>query len=214
MNQTPFEKYVSLGRFEGAIEQRERRHLKLAEAMLKAGGRKMYLADMFWIAVMQRSLALCSGIFGLVKDWNYVCAGSLMRLQLDNLMRCYLVSCTPKGQDFIKPIFEGKRLNKEKDHEGKKLTDRRLRELCAEAYPWLDKVYEETSKLIHLSEKHFSISVVRLDDAERSITYRIAARQEHWPENEIDELLGALIVATDAILDICEGWIKLKNQSS
>ncbi len=214
MNQTPFEKYASLGKFEEAMEHLEQRHLKLAESMFKAGGRKMYLVDMFWVAVIQRSLALCSGIFGLARDWNYMCAGSLMRLQLDSLMRCYFVSCTPKGPDFIKLIFKGKRLNKEKDHDGKKLTDRRLRELCAEAYPWLDKVYEETCELIHFSDKHFYLSIVKPDDNDRSVVYSVNARQEQWPEDSIKELLSCLVFATDAILDICEGWIKLKNQSS
>jgi hypothetical protein len=59
-------------------------HLSLLMKMLRADGGKMFTLDMLAAAAVKRSMALCSAFALLVRAQNYVCAASLLRLQLDS----------------------------------------------------------------------------------------------------------------------------------
>src|SRR5437867_7535547 len=78
------------------------------------------------------------------------------------------VSCAYRTPTrYASAILDGQRLQKVRDHEGQPLTDERLREYARPDFPWVDDLYRDSSALVHLSAKHWYITIAKTDDAER-----------------------------------------------
>ena len=98
-----------------------------------------------------------------------------------------------------------------KDKNGKKLTDAKLRDYARDLFPWIDEVYENASKLIHLSEKHFFLTIEKMSKNERAMTLCIREGNPNLAESEYLNLIHSLIVITEYILEIAKGWLLTKK---
>ena len=65
----------------------EKTQLELAKNMIEAYGGSMYAIDLFISGALNRSLALSDGFKGLVKSKNLICAGAILRLQVDTAIK-------------------------------------------------------------------------------------------------------------------------------
>ncbi len=174
----------------------------------------LYTSDIFFIGVMNRSINLIDAILVLTDRWNFVAAGPLIRLHLDTLL-CLSYLRTIRNHDaFLIQILQGKRMNKIKDEEGEWLTDARLRGYAKSVFPQVDNVYQETSKLIHFSDKHVFTCIEALDDKGRTAGFSIGKGSSRWSEKDILTLLECAIAITDAILAVSRGWVLEKAQMS
>ncbi len=136
------------------IEALTNLHLSLLSEMLKADGGKMFSLDILASAAVKRSMSLCAGFSLLVRDKNYTCAASLLRLQLDSCLRFFAAFIVERPHDFAHAVLQGTPVRKIKDRTGQFMTDRYLVESLGKKYVWMPRVYDATSGFIHLSEKH------------------------------------------------------------
>jgi len=213
MKQKPTDKYPKLQTRYEVIEKQKRAHFELVRKSLTADGSNIYLKDLLIVAVLKRSLDLLDGIICLTNRWNFVAAAPLLRLQLDNLLKLSYIARCKKADELIKAVLEGESFQKLKDSEGKLLFDSRLRDYARPLYPWLDRVYEETSKLIHLSDKHCFLPIISVDNKARTTTTFVGVGIPNWPGSEIDNFLNAVSCATDALLKVVLGWVISKGHT-
>jgi hypothetical protein len=191
------------------IEGLRSRHLSLAERMLEADGSKMFSLDLLALAVINRSLSLCVGFVSLVRAENYLCAASLVRLQLDSCLRFFAANLVDDPHAFSASVLKGIPVRKIKDRSGNPMTDRYLVEALSSKYPWMPGVYRATSGFIHLSERHiFSIIRDLQDDGKLSLF--VGDGGEDVPQGLWLEMADGFLAATDAQFEFLEGWVFTK----
>jgi hypothetical protein len=208
---TPFERYPQLSKHQRVVEEQKTSHIEIGHRLMSAGGGPLHIVDLVMMGVIKRSLDLVGGAIVLVEQWNFTAAAPILRLQLDNILKLVYLGHAPDAGLVAKEILSGKRFDKLKDRDNQRLTDARLREYAKPIYPWIDSVYEQTSKMIHFSDKHCFMIAKAVNDETRTVEFAIEEGLPDWPEVELDEFLHALTFSTDALLKVIEGWIQAKN---
>ncbi|WP_052263443.1 hypothetical protein [Geobacter pickeringii] len=186
-------------------------HLKLGEKMLLAYGGALYPLDILANAVLKRSMALITGFTSLVEQRNYVCAAPLLRLQLDNCIRFYGAFIVKNPHEYAERILKGTPVKKMKDRNDKLMHDAHLVEMMSEKYPWVKRVYKESSGFIHLSDKHIFCTFTEPKEEENSVGICIGATDENMPEKIWEEVIDAFIEATQVLFAHIQGWIITKE---
>jgi hypothetical protein len=194
------------------IRQFEERFLDFGMRMLSAYGGKLYPLDLLALGAVKRSMSLCHGFLQLIEDYNFTCAGALLRMQLDNALRFYAAFLVSDPHEFASHVIKGASIRKYRDRSGILLTDKHLVEELAKEYSWVKKVYDETSKLIHLTEKHIFITLRPDEEKERSVKIEFGALDKHIPEEAYLESTEAFIAATEVLFIYLEGWVFTKDK--
>lgn len=122
----PSELYPHVAECEKGLNDLIREIINVGKEMFPVG-KGLYMADIFLMGVMNRSINLIDAILVLTGHWNFVAAGPLIRIHLDTLLHLSYLRTIKDHDAFIIQILEGKQVNKIKDEEGEKLTDARLR---------------------------------------------------------------------------------------
>jgi hypothetical protein len=212
MAETPIEKYPGLEPYLETLKRLRKDHYPITAEMLSVANGDMFATDFVMLGILNRSINLLDGITCLLERWNFTAAVPLLRLQLDSLLRlCYLASLTDVEEVSIR-IIKGKSFLSIKDKEGQKLTDVRLRKYASNKYPWVDNIYKETSKMIHLSDKHCFLATDSIDEEERSVTFCIGEGDHRWSEPEIAKFLATMGKVTKALLEHIVGWTVNKQR--
>jgi hypothetical protein len=185
-------------------------HLSLAKRVLQADGSKMFSLDLLASAVINRSLSLCSGFASLVRDENYLCAASLVRLQLDSCLRFFAAYIVDDPHDFAASVLKGIPIRKMKDRNGKPMTDRYLVEALSPKYPWMPSVYTATSGFIHLSERHI-FSTIRDVQDDGKLPLFVGNGGADVPQSLWLEMADGFLAVTDAQFEFLEGWVFTKS---
>jgi hypothetical protein len=86
-------------------------------------------------------------------------AASLLRLQLDTVLRLYALFWVADPEDFATKVFNGISVNKLKASDGSLMTDRYLRDRIASKNDWVPAVYAESSGYIHFSHRHIKAAL-------------------------------------------------------
>jgi hypothetical protein len=197
---------VELGEAVQRLRDRERTHIRLLAAVLKADAGAIFPADLIAAGAIQRSLMISKGFLSMVGQSNYLCAGALLRLQLDNVMRLYAASLFPSGSDTLWAFLNDQPLSRLKAPDGRPLTDRELCTRVGKIYPWLPPVYERTSGFVHFSRPAI-MSVVSV--ARKGRTLRLGVGKgfrRPWPRVSKLEAVQAFRAATDAVLEMVHAW--------
>ena len=119
------------------LEALEKSQLGLAKNMIEAYGGSMYAMDLFISGALNRSLALSDGFRGLVKSKNLICAGAILRLQIDTAIRIFAGTLVEDTNKFVNDVLKGKHIRNFKDRDGNRMTDRYLVTKLSDEYPWL-----------------------------------------------------------------------------
>lgn len=114
-------------------------------------GSTLYLEDLFFSSVLDRSLFLLDGFVDMIETRNLSCAGILLRALLDNCMRLFASYIAEDKSAFIDGFFNGRRISDFKTNTGKKMTDYTLRKSLEVHDSRISAVYERTSGYVHLS---------------------------------------------------------------
>lgn len=184
-------------------------HLSMLKDMLLADSGNMYPLDMLAAATMKRSMALCSGFSNLVRAKNYLCAASLLRLQLDSCLRFFSVFIVDKPHQLAHEVLQGHPINKMKDKNGMLMTDRHLVETLGKKYEWMPRVYKVTSGFIHLSDKHI-FTVFTPNGEDGRVSLNVSARDDEIPVELWIELSAGFLASTDALFEYLGGWTRSK----
>lgn len=126
-------------------------------------GRSLFAEDLFFSASLDRCLRLIDGMSDMLRNRNLTCAGAILRLQMDNCMRTYAVYIAENRKKVVDCLLLGKPINKEKDVNGKKLSDGHLKDEVSKIDDRFKTVYDQASGFIHLSEKAFYQTIVNTD---------------------------------------------------
>ncbi len=193
--------------------------IALNSVIIDAGKRNMtaekglFQFDLFLIPLLNKALNLNVGYVNLVQNGNFITAGALVRIQLDNLLRLFAPSIIDINPDeFALQILGGKKLNSFKDRLGKHLKDLYLAEQLSKntGYEWVLKVYEEGHQYVHYTT-HSLYAGSSLNDEKREITFTIGPHDQFVPLKEKLTATFWMWVITEAILDFASIWINHKN---
>lgn len=194
------------------LEDFKKDQIELAKRMIEAYDGAMYSVDLYIAGALNRSEALSEGFKSLLKSKNLICAGAILRLQIDTAIRIFAGTLVDDTNQFVGDVLKGQHISKLKDRDGKKMTDRYLVEKLSDEYPWLPKVYEKTSSYIHLSDTHLFASVQNVKEEKRTLSFKISSiDRDEIPEKFYIEAVDAFNAATEIIVRFVEGWIFTKS---
>ena len=209
------------------LRSSEKLHLEVVQRLLQADSGNMFSADLVIMACAQRSLELIDGFCLLIERRNLICAAPLIRMQLDSVMKvvaCQLGDANEVALALLGGKGTNKLLTREKfaqDGKGKngrplppvrqQLTDSFLHRQLSASLPWASRVYEATSRFVHLSSPHMH-SVVTDLGPDRAVEFGVgrgAGRQVK--EEELLEAVDAFIAATEGLFQLSVGWLSAKE---
>lgn len=176
-------------------------------------GKGFYQFDLFFIPLLNKSLNLNTGYINLVENGNFITAGALVRIQLDNLLRIYAPTIIDINVDeFASQILGGKKLNTFKDRFGQPLRDYYLAEQLSknEGYEWVNKVYHDGHQYVHYTTHSLYAGSV-LNEEKREITFTIGPHDKFVPISEKVAATILMKVISEAILDFANIWIEHKK---
>src|SRR5262249_510065 len=113
------------------------------------------MCDLFVWSALRRALFLTAGFRQMVAERNLVCAGALLRTQLDTALRFQSVFLVDDPEAFARSVVSGTPVKKLKARTRDLLTDPFLVKSASTEFPWVKEVYSQASGFIHFSEKHF-----------------------------------------------------------
>ncbi len=153
-------------------------------------------ADFFIFGALRRTLAQARGFRDLIEARNFPCAAAILRLQIDTAMRINALSLVDDPDTTCKAVLDGEQFNRLKDRDGKKMSDAYLREKLATDHAWISPVYERTSDFVHLSGRHFEVSIARTDDETRTAYFQISGHDPQRPDETYFEAVDTFFEAT------------------
>lgn len=193
------------------LKSYEEVHLEKGKKLSEAYGGTSYPLDMCAVAVLNRSLNLFRGFYIMVEARNLICAASLLRIQLDNLLRFYASFIVSDPHEFALEVSKGKRISKMIDQNGNQMTDYYLRSKLSEEFSWVSSLYEKTSGYIHFSDEHIKNAVRKVSGEDSGLEFSIALGDKHIPDDLYIELIEAFLATTDALFEYVDGWIYTKD---
>jgi len=189
-------------------------HLDIALAMMKAEGGAIYYTDLFFVSLLNFSYNLSSEILRFTKEKNILVAALLLRMQVENLLKTYYLSrLKEKERDkIIKELLNGKQFDKIKDNDNKRLTNARLLEHASKK--WLSRVYKDTCKFTHFSERHFFIHTKKIADKSDAFVVEtvVGKGTPEWPKRDFENFLELQKKITSEILRYANSWVEAKNR--
>jgi hypothetical protein len=177
------------------IEQLEDELIRKGAGIVGAGA-NLSQADFFIFGALRRTLAQARGFRDLINSRNFPCAAAILRLQLDTAMRVNALSIVGDVDAVCKAVIDGEQFNRLKDRDGNKLSDAHIRKKLAEKHPWISPVYERTSDFVHLSGKHFEVSIARTDDETRMAYFQISGHDPQRSDETYFEAVDTFFEAT------------------
>jgi hypothetical protein len=185
----------------------EEKVLDLHRQVLQAQGGAVYGVDLLANAATNRSLALASGFRVMVEARNLICAGALLRLQIDTASRFFASSLVDDPESFAESVLAGDHIDKIPDRDGEPMRDRYLvKKLAAQMRcEWLPRVYRETSGYVHFSDKHVHSTFTEVR-GDHTAGIKVGAVDKEWPEETYLEAVDAFIAAVQLYGDLLRDW--------
>jgi hypothetical protein len=182
--------------------------LPRVKEMLEADGGKVFGLDFLALAAIKRSMALTAGFRSMLTARNLICAGALVRLELDTALRFFAAWLVQDPHQFALDVLGGKHIRKMKDRDGKFLTDRYLVEKLSEQYEWVATVYERTSGYVHLSSTHVMSMVSDATEVEdkRAVKVLVGVEDKPLPDWIYIEACDGFRACAEILLRYVEGW--------
>lgn len=153
-------------------------------------------SDFFTFGALRRTLAQARGFRDLIEARNFPCAAAILRLQIDTAMRMNALSLVVDPDATCKAVLDGEQFNRLKDRDGKRMSDLYLRAKLAERHAWIGPVYERTSGFVHLSGRHFEVSIARTDEATRMAYFEISGNDPKRTDETYYEAVDTFFEAT------------------
>jgi hypothetical protein len=188
-------------------------HTQIGKDVFTAYGGALYGMDFLAIGALNRSKAHVAGFTSLINAKNLICAGALLRLQLDTAMRFFAAFLVDDPHGFAMKVLSGEKIRKLHDKDGNALTDSYLARRLGMEYEWVPRVYEKTSGYVHLSATHLMSSLSVKGDASQPGQFeaKIAAEDKDLPEWLYIETIDAFSASTEILLRYVHGWAFTKD---
>jgi len=146
------------------IERSEREILNLYSGPVSTPGPVGY-QHFYLFGIARRALAQSAAFRQMISSRNSIVASSLLRLQLDTVLRLYALFWVADPEEFSHQVFQGVAINKLKAADGSVMSDKYLKARVSEKNHWVSPVYAETSGYIHFSHRHIKVALRMKDSA-------------------------------------------------
>ena len=135
--------------------------IEIAKQMI---GKNLFKTDLYFCAMLNKSMQITDGFLEMIKHRNLSCAGILLRTNIDNCLRMFAMYIAENPEDLVDCVMNGEKISRFKDKEGKYLKDFYLKEQLGKYDEKLVQVYNNASGYVHFSEKGFFQSVRAEED--------------------------------------------------
>ncbi|HWB21232.1 MAG TPA: hypothetical protein VG711_13115 [Phycisphaerales bacterium] len=199
-----------------ALENDLNGYEELTSRLLLAAEGTVFPLDLLAISALNRMINLTSGFDRMIRERNFICAGAILRLQLDTSLRFFAAWQVQNPHSFAASVvLDGTPVSKIKDRDGKHLSDRHLVNQLSKDFPWIETVYNRTCDYVHLSKTHFLFAVsANPSDQDRAVDIRIGRGDPlHMPESIYLEAIDAFRNAASILDHYLNGWIETKNRT-
>jgi len=193
------------------LEEDRKTFLEMTLEMWRAHDADIYPLDLYANGAINRSLALSAGFQSMIEQRNILCAGPLVRLQLDTAIRFYAAFIVDNPHDLATAVLKGVTVRKLKDCTGQLMNDAHLVRCISKEYPWIQRVYEKTSNLIHMSDAHIMSSLDGANREKMSVGMLVGWQHKKLPDSLFLEAIAAFRAATDVFARYLRGWIITKD---
>lgn len=184
-------------------------HIECGKRMLKD---YLYPTDLLAIAALDRSMKLRLGFEDMIRGRNLTCAGPLLRLEIDTVLRFFATTLVKNSDEFAMDVLRGEQIDKYKDAQGRRLTDRYLVDLLGQQVDWLPRVYERTCGYVHFSATHMFASITVHDSPNPgAFTGQITDVDKSLPPELYQEAVDAFCAANELLLEIMLLWCEQKE---
>ena len=182
----------------------ERIYTALIQLLTASPTRGLYRADVLMWSIGNRSLEVADGFVATFRRWNVHAAASLVRLQVDNVVRSCLLCRYGPWDEVEDALLEGEPLHRVADptraeDPRARLNDTRLVELAKAYHPWLEHLYQESSRWVHLSDRHHNTSFSL--DKGGGFHGSVPIQASQYPHDLLVDVLWAAKATTEAIAD-------------
>lgn len=168
--------------------------------------------DLFWIAVVKRTVSLASATDGMIEAKNMVAARTLLRSHLDTLLRTHALWLVKDPQGFAESFVSDKPIRKYKDKAGRPLHDSLLVEQLAVANPWVKTVYERMSGYVHLSASHMHNALSVSEPGEYGHFQMAIGKEDDYPDSSWRELIACFRHITLLLRQRMRGYTENKRE--
>lgn len=186
------------------IERSEREILDLYAAEFRPG--PFGHQHLYLYGIGRRALAQSRAFRQVVLDRNSLVAASIVRLQLDTLLRLHALFWVENPEEFAEQVAKGMYVNKLKAADAERMSDLYLRDKLAARNAWVPSVYRETSGFIYFSHRHIEAAVEVVDDATCRAEVRIGLCDVDKPDGYCREMLDAFLHLNMMIPIAAENW--------
>lgn len=156
--------------------------------------RRVTAERLFLYGAAKRTLAQAEAFRAMEDARNATVAASLVRLQLDSLLRLYTLWWVENADRFNRDVLDGAQIKKLKAADGAVMTDAWLYRRLASEIPWIETVYRESSGFVHFSGRHM-LAVMQPcnDDKEESagIVLNLDPSDRDRPPNYFNQLAAS-----------------------
>jgi hypothetical protein len=190
----------------------DKAHLELGMAMVSAYSGALYGMDLLAWGALNRSRAHISGFESLVRAKNLICAGALLRLQLDTALRFYAAFLVDEPHAFALAVLDGQQIRRMKAKDNRSMTDAYLVQKLGAEYAWVPSVYERTSGYVHLSSTHLMSALTPKGEEDGNFKFdmKMSAEDKAFPQELYIEAVDAFCASTDILLTYVHGWVYTK----
>ena len=192
------------------LESTQRALTALAKDAWLAYKGAFYAMDELAVASINRTVSLNAAFCSLMRADNFLAAAHLVRLQLDTALRFSAAWLVESPDEFVNRVFAGENIRKIKDKNGELMRDAYLVDQLSKQWPWIYKVYQETSGYIHLSCKHIYNVFCPSNLDNNEIRMVVSPSSPHIPCSIKLEATYAMLHITEIIQNYVSGWIMTK----
>lgn len=169
------------------------------------------------ISALNRGLALLRGFCDLMDSENFLAAAPLVRLQLDSGLRAFALLMTADAHEAAGKVAAGEHLNRLKDREGERLTDKHIvKTVDKHLYPGAAAMYERASGYVHLSDEHFYHAFDIRDPGNRppDVAIKLGALDKFVTADQRANLIADFGIATDFLAIVAGVWVEMPRGPS
>ncbi|MCX2492797.1 hypothetical protein OQX63_04900 [Pedobacter sp. PF22-3] len=192
------------------LETFDKRFLTLGKEVMYSGN-GLYDLDFYVAGILNRAMSLSFGFITLMGSSNYISAAHLVRPFLDTYLRLTASWLVSNPHEFARKVLLGERIDLMRDKDNKQMTDCYLVQKETSRYPWMKKVYEETSGFVHFSSKHIhgATAFNKMEDGKVK-TFIGRTDNEVSEENKLEAVIGMIEIA-NCIVEQVFGWVLTKR---
>ena len=192
-----------------SLRQKNKDLLKVAENIMRAGNFSAHNIDFYILSIINRTISLNKAFILLTENKNSLSAVSILRLQLDNLLRLNAINIVENIDDFLEHFLNGNPINIYKVGK-QKLTDKFLATELDKKIPQTLDLYNYLCGYIHFSDKHFDAT--KTGSKNKQALFRIViGESDIFDKNQIITFYENITYISNSIKIIGQEWINSKE---